>query len=328
MSRPPPAIPLIGLLLRRLLAAIPIVLLVSALVFFLVEAAPGDPSVIFTGPGGSPHVNEAQRRILGLDEPVGVRFLHWMRSSLTLDFGSSFADQRPVREKVLEALPHTLLLSGTSLAIGFAFGIGLALVSAARPRRFADHLISSTTLLVASTPIFWLAGLAVSWLAVAWGLFPSGKEISLALRFEPGLHVVDRLHHLALPALLLGGFLAAHVARFTRASLLENLDREFVRAARARGASRRRALLRHVLPVSLHATIALFGLSVPYLVGGAVLVETVFDWPGMGTLLVGAMTQKDFPVVAAGTLALAFLAVAGNLAADLLSAWLDPRFEA
>jgi peptide/nickel transport system permease protein len=314
-------------ILARLAGGAAIALAVSTLVFFLVEAAPGDPSILMTDPTGSPHVNEAQRRILGLDQPLPVRLGRWLRSTLTLSFGRSFADQRPVADKIAEALPPTLLLSGVSLAIAFGLGLALALASASRPRGALDHALSIGSLLVESTPIFWLAALAVRWLAVEWGLFPAGGTLSLESEILAGFHLGDRLHHLALPALVLGGAFAGHVSRFARASLLETLEQDFVRAARARGASRSRALLRHALPASLHSTIALLGLSFPYLIGGAVLVEHIFDWPGMGGLLVEAMLRKDYPVVAAGVIGLSVMAVAGSLLADLLAAWIDPRVE-
>lgn len=317
-----------GRILARCLWAVPIALATSALVFFLVEAAPGDPSLLLVDPAGSDHVNAAQRALLGLDAPVGERFARWMRGSLTLDFGRSFVDQRPVAEKVREALPHTLLLSGASLAVAFSFGLALALACASRPRRALDHGLSVAALLLESTPIFWLALLAVAWLSVTWGWFPPGGVMSIGARVEGGWSPADRLRHLALPALVLGLTFGAHVSRFTRAALVETLSQDFIEGARARGASRARALLRHALPASLHSTIALLGLSIPYLVGGAVLVEHVFAWPGMGDLLVGAMLAKDYPVVAAGTLALAALSVVGSVAADALSAWLDPRVAA
>ncbi|HKD99943.1 MAG TPA: ABC transporter permease [Planctomycetota bacterium] len=309
----------------RLLAAIPIALAVSALVFFLVEASPGDPSLLLLDPNASPHANDAQRAILGLDRPVAERFGIWMRNTLTLDFGRSFVDQVPVRDKIAAALPSTLLLSSVSLAIAFGLGLAAALASASRPRSALDHVLSAIALVLQSTPIFWLAWMAIAWLAVGWGWFPTGGTVSLTSTLEPGLHLLDRLHHLALPALVLGVAFAGEVSRFARGALVDTLEEDFVRASRARGASRRRALLRHAFPASLHSTISLLGLSIPYLVGGAVLVEEIFDWPGMGRLLVGAMVAKDYPVVAAGVVALATLAVVGNLLADLLAARLDPR---
>lgn len=310
---------------RRLLWAIPLTCAVSAAVFLLLELGPGDPAQILTDPIGSNEVNETQRRILGLDKPAPERFLRWMGATLTLDFGRSFADGRPVREKILEVLPNTVALSGVSLLTGFALGVGIALLCARRPRGWLDAGLSAASLFVTSVPIFWLSFIAVAWFSVRLGWFPSGGALSVQARGEPGLHVLDRLHHLTLPAAILALYIGAHVARYTRASLVDTLRLEFIRAARARGAGEARVLWTHALPSSLHTTIALFGLSIPFLVAGTVLVEWVFDWPGMGQLLVGALKRRDYPVACAGVVVVSLASIAGNLAAEELAKVLDPR---
>lgn len=314
-------------LARRLLTGVVVVFAASVLVFFLVEAAPGDPAIIFTDVQGAADVNARQREILGLDQPMPVRFVKWIQSTATLDFGLSLVDRRPVRDRVLEALPRTLILSGSSLLLGFAAGLGIALACARRPGRFVDQALSGATLLIASTPIFWISSIAVWWCSIEWPLFPAGGELSTENRFVPGWHLGDRMWHLALPCLVLSGFIAAHVARYARAALVEAQRQDFVLAARARGATRGRALLHHALPASLHSTVALLGLSMPYLVGGAVLVEMVFEWPGMGTLLLGSLTRKDFPVATPCLLLLSLTAVLGNVVADLLAERIDPRVD-
>jgi peptide/nickel transport system permease protein len=311
--------------LLRLLAAIPITLLVSAAVFFLLEMAPGDPSVILVDPLGTNEVNATQRKILGLDEPMPARFAKWMAASLTLDFGRSFTDGRPVREKVAEALPATLALSGASLLVGFAGGIALALLCVWRPRGALDGGISFAALFLGSMPIFWLAMVSIAFAAVEWGMFPPGGVLSPNSKNTTGLHLGERLHHLALPCAILASYIAAHASRYTRAALVETLDAEFIRAVRARGAGRARTLLAHALPNSLHSTIALFGLSLPYLAAGSVVIEWLFDWPGMGRLLMNALLRRDYPVACAGVLAVSFLCVLGNLVAEEISRALDPR---
>jgi peptide/nickel transport system permease protein len=308
--------------LLRCLAAIPITFGASALVFLLLQLAPADPAVLLTDPQGSKEANEAQRRLLGLDRPLGEQFARWMGATATLDFGRSFADGRSVREKIVEALPHTLLLSGASLVLGLAAGLGAALLCAWRPRSALDLALAGGSLFLSSIPIFWLA-----FLAVEWGWFPAGDVLSSDAKNTPGLHLLDRLHHLALPALLLAAYLGSSVARYARAALLDTLSQDFILAARARGASTGRVLWRHALPASLHTTIALLGLWVPFLVAGAVLVEWVFNWPGMGQLLVGAMKHKDYPVVCAAVVAVSWLSVLGNLLAEAVAGALDPRVE-
>lgn len=305
--------------------AIPLTFAVSAVVFLLMELGPGDPSVILTDPEGSNEVNEIQRRILGLDRPAPERFLRWMEATATLDFGRSFLDGRPVREKIGEALPNTLVLSGAALLTGFALGIGIALACAWRPGGIRDFVLSAVSLFVTSLPVFWVAGLAVSVFSVGLGWFPAGGVLSVGARTAPGFHGMDRLHHLTLPCAILATTIGAHVARYTRASLVDALESDYVLAARARGAGRWRVLWSHALPNSLHSTIALFGLAIPMLVAGAVLIEWVFDWPGMGQLLVASLRRRDYPVACAGVVVVSLVSIAGNMFAEELSKVLDPR---
>lgn len=316
-----------GSVLRKLAAVAGITVAASLLVFFLLEAAPGQPVDFLADPEASAEAAAARRALFGLDDSMPVRLQRWLQCTFTLDFGVSFVDHRPVREKILEAAPHTLLLSGVSLVAGFVGGIALALLCAFHAGRFVDSTLSAAAVFFTSIPLFWMATVATGLLAVEWGWFPAGGEISLDARLRPGWHVFDRLHHLALPALLLTIATAAGVARFARASLVETMRSEFFDAARARGATRGHALWRHALPASLHSTIALFGLSIPRLVGGSVILEQIFNYPGLGRLLVGSMIRRDYPVVCAAVIALSLVAMSGNALATAVARRLDPRLE-
>jgi peptide/nickel transport system permease protein len=314
-------------ILLRIVAAIPITFSASILVFLLLEFGPGEPFQYFIEPDASADAVAAQRAHFGFDEPFAVRLGRWVKSTATLDFGSSIQQRRAVRDIALETVPPTLLLTGVSLVFGFALGIALAVLCVRRPGRFLDSSVTGISMLVAGTPLFWIATWAVAWLCVEWKWFPTGGALSVGSMTEPGLHLRDRLFHLILPAGLLTVVVAAHVARYTRAALVSTLHLEFIQSARARGAGPWRIIVRHALPASLHSTIALLGLWFPLLVGGAVVIETIFHYPGTGMLLVESMQRRDYPVVCAAVVALSFFAVLGNALADALAAAVDPRIE-
>ncbi|MBI3819672.1 MAG: ABC transporter permease [Planctomycetes bacterium] len=312
---------------RRCLVSIPVCLAASLLVFFLLEAAPGEPVQYLSDPEASAEAAREQAGVFGYFDPMPVRLWRWIENTITFDFGRSILDGRPVRDKVFEALPHTLLLSGVSLILGFALGIAIALISAWRPRGALDLFISASGVAIASVPVFWMGTWAVAWFAAEWKWFPTGGDVAIDAMVEPGWHAADRIYHLILPAGILILVTSVQVARFTRAALLATLREEFIQSARARGASRARVLLGHALPASLHSTVALFGLSIPWLIGGSAVVEYIFNYPGTGRLFIEAMKRRDYPVVCAAVIMLSFMAVLGNALADALAIRFDPRAE-
>lgn len=315
----------------RLLASIPVCLAASVIVFFLLELAPGDPIRYLGDPDASLEAARAQAAVFGFEDPLPIRLGRWIASTLTLDFGQSILDHRPVRDKLLEALPHTLLLSGVSLIFGFILGIGDALVSVSRRespgRGVRDAVISYAGVLFLSLPLFWIATWAAGWLSTEWKWFPPGGALSVESLLSPGWHIGDRIYHLILPAGILTIVTAAEVARYARASLLSTLEAEFIEAARARGASHARILLRHALPASLQSTIALFGMHVPWLFGGTAILEHIFNYPGTGRLLLEAMARRDYPVVCASVIVISTLAILGNALAEAVAIRVDPRTE-
>lgn len=312
---------------------VPLVLGVATVVFFVLNLAPGDPAARYVSPNVPPEVVEQIRRNFGLHEPVHVRYVHWMGALFQGDLGYSFARGRPVAEVVADVLPNTLILGGAALSLGFLLGIAVGVVQAARQDSVADPALSMVGLFFYSMPSFWLAlmlMLVFSYYAGAvweWPIhFPASGMASTEHAFlSPAERVRDRLMHLVLPALSIGLVLAAGIARYMRSSMLEVLDQDYIRTARAKGLPERTVLLRHGFRNALLPVITLLGLYLPLLFSGTVFVETVFSWPGMGKLVVDAIGQRDYPVVMAGTFLFAVVVVVGNLVADLLYSVADPR---
>lgn len=319
--------------LRRLLGAVPLVLGVATLVFLLVDLVPGDPASVFVGPRMSAETLEQIRRNLGLDRSLPVRYGRWLAAVVTGDFGYSLVHGVPVRSLLASALPNTLLLSGAALLLTFLAGTAIGVVQAVRRGGATDSALSVLTIVFYSVPSFWLGIVLILvfslWAQTEWGWavhFPASGTRSVGYEaMAPGARLLDRLWHLVLPLATLVLVLAAGVARYVRASVLEQINREYVRTARAKGLSERTVLVRHVLRNALLPLLTLLGLYLPILLSGTVFVEAVFQWPGMGLLVVDAIGGRDYPVILAATLLFGLLVVVGNLLADVLYAWADPR---
>jgi len=314
-------------LVRRVAASIAIVFAVVTLTFFLMAVAPGEELL---GPDErlvDPQVRAELRRQFGLDEGPLVRYGKYLRQLARGNLGESFSLHRPVADALAEAIPNTLLLAGAALLIDFLVGLGLGVYQALRVHRPADVVLGNVTLFLYSVPTFWL-GLILLLVFGEWlGLVPVAgmSDPILCPSVSSAYCVLDRLWHLALPALTLGFVGAAGTARFQRAAMLEVASQDYIRTARAKGASERRVVLRHQLRNALLSFITLFGLAFPFLLTGAVLIETIFAWPGMGRLATDGILRRDFPVVNAAVLLASTLVVAGSLLADVLLAVADPR---
>jgi len=312
----------------RLVAGALTLTVVGTTVFLLIRLAPGDP---FTASLESPRFSAAQRAQymarFGLDRPLATQYVKWIRRVATGDFGYSIGRGRPVADVLRDALPHTILLGAAALLIDFGLGIVVGTVQAARHGRPADRALSTLSLLLYATPVFWF-GLILLLVFAEWlGWFPPGGAYDAAIHDALGLwgRIADRARHLVLPAFTLGLIGAAGTARFHRSALLEALHEGFVQTARAKGLSERRVIVRHAFRTALLPVITLFGLALPFVVGGSVLVESVFAWPGLGRLTVEAVGSRDYDLVAAATLIAAVMVVLGNLLADILYRLLDPR---
>ena len=317
---------LIAYLARRLALAIPTLFGIALVVFLLVHLAPGSP---LSGGGDSlrrptGRAAEEMRRLYGLDRPLPERFAAWISRAARFDLGESFVDHRPVSERIREALPNTLLLNGLALLLALGIAIPLGVAAGGRPEGAFDRLSGAALFALYSMPTFWAALLAQTLFSVHWRLLPLyGVSADVP---PPGLAgVADKLAHLALPVSCLTYGTLAFVARLVRAGVAEAASSDFVLAARARGASRRRALWTHALPNALLPILTLLGLLLPALLSGSVIVERIFAWPGLGRLYFDSILSRDYPVVLGLSLLTAVATLAATLLADVASAAADPR---
>jgi peptide/nickel transport system permease protein len=324
----------IGYLLRRLLGAVPLMLGILTIIFFVIHLAPGDPTARFFNPNVAPEIIEQMRRNLGLDQPLHIQYFKWLKSFLTGDFGYSFGQMRPISEILGGTLWNTLQLTLLSLVVIFALGMLIGIVQAVRQYSLADNVLTFLALFFYSMPSFWLALMLIllfslkanQWGWPLWLQLPASGMTEVGMEGAPlGAQLADRLKHLILPAVALGIGSAAGVARYMRGSMLEVIHQDFIRTARAKGLSERTVIFKHALRNALIPIITLLGLYLPFLLSGAVLVETIFAWPGMGRLIVDAIFQRDYPLVMATSFVIAAIVVLGNLLSDVLYAVVDPR---
>jgi peptide/nickel transport system permease protein len=311
-----------------------VVLVASSAAFLLLHLAPGDPvGATLDAPTVPASVRAHWRAEYGLDRPLPEQYVRWVAGAVRGDLGWSISQRRPVRDVLADALPNTLLLIGTALALGFAAGIGVGVLQASlrvrgsRAGRAVDRALGGLTVFFFSLPEFWLALALLVLFTIALPMLPSSGAIDPVLHdyMSPVERALDRARHLLLPALTLALGALAVVARHQRAALLEVGREDFLRTARAKGAAERDVLLRHALRNALLPVITLLGLALPAAVGGVVFVEKVFAWPGMGLVAVNAVGSRDYALVT-GAVVLGSIAVTvGALLADLLHAVADPR---
>lgn len=317
---------------RRLVGAVPLVLGILTLIFFLMHLAPGDPTTRYFDPTISPEVMEQMRQNLGLDQPVPVQYVKWMGAFLTGDFGYSFGQMRPVSEILPEVMWNTLQLTAMSLVVTFGVGMLIGIFQAVRQYSTGDNVLTAVALFFYSMPGFWLALMLILIFALkanqaGWPIqLPASQMTSAGYELmSTGEQIRDRLLHLILPSLALGIGSAAGVARYMRGSMLEVIRQDFVRTARAKGLGERAVIFKHALRNALLPIITLLGLTLPFLFSGAVLIEVIFAWPGMGRLIVDSVFQRDYPLIMASSFVIAVLVILGNLVADVLYAVADPR---
>jgi peptide/nickel transport system permease protein len=292
---------------------------VSVLIFAVVQILPGDVAVMILGTSATPGDLAALRVKLGLDRPAPLRYLDWIGGAVRGDWGASLLYQVPVRPLVLERLGRSAVLAGLALVVAVPLAVGLGVLSALRRGRLADQLVGLTTLVAVSLPEFILGTVLVLVVAFHFELLPPSSLI------DPGTSLWRAAPSLILPIATLVLSLLAHMTRMTRATMLEVLEQPYVRAARLRGLRPRRVVLRHALRNALLPTVGIVAINVGYLIGGIVVVETVFAYPGLGRLMVDAVNHRDVPVIQMAALVIAVTYALANLAADLAYAYLDPR---
>ena len=318
---------------RRLIGSLVLIWLVLTLTFVLVRLAPGDPAALLIAPSATAADAARLRSELGLDRPLAVQYARWSAALLRGDLGESFALKRSVRSVIADALPISAALGIASLFLTFVIGVPIGLIQARHRGSTIDRLLTISTVAVYAAPSFWLSLALVgvfTYGAASWG-FPAWMRMPAFGIQTPGamLHgtarLADTLRHAVLPVAILAMVGAAGIARYARSSIADMLQQDFVRTARAKGASPARVYYRHVLATILPVLIVLFALALPGVVAGSVFVESVFSWPGMGKAMLTAISARDYPVVMGTAAVYAAVVVLANFAADVALPMVDPR---
>ncbi len=313
---------------RRVVAMIPVLLWISVISFGIMHLAPGKPTDAATqfNPRVSLEARERLAHLYGLDQPLHRQYASWLGRIARLDFGRSFLDDRPVMDKIAERLPITLLINVLTLAVVLGIGIPLGVLAAVRPQGWFDRTTTVLVFLGYSIPSFWLALLGMAWFGVALHWLPvSGLHSLDAEWWSWWPRLTDTAWHLILPVGVSAVVSVAGLSRYARSSMIEVLQQDYIRTARAKGLPERRVLFHHGLRNGLLPILTILGLSLPDLIGGSVIAETIFSIPGMGRLFYEAVMARDYPVIMALVTIGAILTLLGNLLADLAYAWADPR---
>lgn len=308
-------------LIKRLLSVIPVLIGLSLIVFLILALIPGNPAQALLGAWATPENVARINQELGLDKPLYQQYFIWIGNLLHGDFGRSYVINRPVIDEVLDRLGATLILGGTALLISSVFGLLAGVISAVRQFGWADRTITLLVLLGISLPSFWIGLLMIMVFAVQLQWFPASGIYAI----WGGGGLLDLLHHLAMPAITLALVATGVIARLTRTAMLEVLRQDYIRTARAKGLSERKVIWRHAFRAALVAVIPVIGIQAGFVLGGAVYIETVFQWPGLGAMLVKAVATRDLLLVQGGVLVAAAAYVLINLCADILQSLLDPR---
>jgi peptide/nickel transport system permease protein len=308
-------------ILKRLAAVVPVLLGLSIIVFLVMALIPGDPATAILGSYATPENVERINRDLGLDKSLLQQYLIWIGNILQGDLGRSYILNRPVVAEVFERFGATLILAGTALVLCSVIGLLAGIVSAVRQYGWADRIITFVVLAGISMPSFWLGLLLILLFAVHWRILPASGMYAV----YGGGDLPDLLYHLVLPAFTLAVVAAGVIARLTRGAMLEVLRQDFIRTARAKGVSENRVIYGHAFRAAIVSVIPVIGIQAGFVLGGAVYIETVFQWPGIGAMLVKAISTRDIPLVQGGVLVVAASYVLFNLLADVIQTLFDPR---
>ena len=321
---------LLHFLSGRLVKGVLVLFAIAVLNFFLIRAAPGDPAQVLAGEAGAADAQllEQLRQRFGLNEPITTQLWIYIKGYMTFDLGFSYRQQQPVLSLVLDRLPATLLLTGAAFVVSLALGIVMGALAARRAGRWSDSLITTLSLVFYATPLFWIALMSQIVFSLKLGLVPNVGYETIGANYTGLARALDIGHHLILPALTLGLFFTALYARMMRASMLEVAGADFVKTARAKGLSPGIVSRRHVARNAILPVVTLAGLQAGQLVGGAVLTETVFAWPGIGRLMFDALVQRDYSVLLGVFFMSSAMVVGFNILTDLVYRIADPRIEA
>lgn len=330
-------------ILKRLLSLLPVLLGITLLVFCFLHLIPGDPAVVLLGERATPEQIAALREQLGLNQPLPIQYLIFLGNLLRFDLGNSIISGIPIAAELRSRFPATLELSLGAMLVALILGIPAGILAAVRKNSWLDNLLMSGSLLGVSLPVYWLGLLLIYLFAVnlQW-LPPSGRiSVDVGFRFQPltGFYLLDALlrldggalkdvlAHLVLPALALGTIPLAILARITRSAMLESLAQDYIRTAKAKGVPAVGIILRHALKNALLPISTIIGLQFGTLLGGAILTETIFSWPGIGSWIYDGILDRDYPVVQGGVVFVAIVFVLINLIVDISYAFFDPRIQ-
>lgn len=305
--------------LQRLLQMIPVLFLSSVLIFTIMRLIPGDPAQMRLGVEGTPEAVAKVRHEMGLDRPLTVQYLYWLREVAQGDFGLSWRSGQSAAFLLGKKLPATLWLSFFSLVVGLLIAVPAGVISATRAHDWVDDLLTGFALFGVSVPSFWLGIMLILTFAVSLRWLPSSGYVS------PLVDPVDGLRRLLMPSFTLGVQIAAPLTRFIRSGMLEVLNEEYVRSARAKGLQERFVILRHAMPNAMLSVVTVLGLQVGAMMGGQFVTESVFNWPGVGSMMLDAIRQRDYGIVQAVVMLVVVGFMLVNLATDVLYAVLDPR---
>jgi peptide/nickel transport system permease protein len=306
-------------IMRRLLAIIPILFIVALLVFLMIDLIPGDPVALLMGLEASGEAINARRIELGLNRPLQERMVEWFADAFRGDLGDSYFLNQPVTAAIAQRFPVTLGLAAFALVVAIVVGVLSGIIASMTRGTSTDWLVMMLAMLGLSIPSFWLALNLIFLFSVKWRLFPIGGYVSL--REDPWLF----LKHIFLPGTSLGIIYAAMIARMTRARMLEVLNMDYIRTARAKGLRERVVIYRHALKNALIPVLTMIGIAAGGLLGGSVVIETVFNVSGIGRLVIEAVKRRDYPVIQGGILVVTLSYLLINLTVDLLYAWINPR---
>jgi peptide/nickel transport system permease protein len=315
--------------LRRLIQAIPVILAIIVLCFLLLKLAPGDAAEVLAGEAGSatPEYMAQLRQRFGLDQPLQIQLLVYIKNVVTLDIGFSFRHNMPVLDLILVRLWPTLILMGTTFSLAIGFGIFLGLLAAMRVNTMRDVAISILSLVSYATPLFWIGLMLILIFSIRLELFPTSGMENIAAFYQGWRRIVDIAHHLVLPAVTLALFYLAVYARLMRASMLEQAGMDYVTTARAKGLTEREITFRHIFRNAVLPVVTMAGVQVGGMLGGSVIVESVFGWPGLGLLAFESLFARDLNLLLGIFIFSACLVVIINLAVDIIYTFLDPRIE-
>lgn len=319
----------LGFIIKRLGKAVVVLLAIVVMNFFLIRAAPGDPAQVMAGEAGAADEKfiEQLQEQFGLNRPLHEQLAIYVGGILTLDLGYSYRQQQPVSELIMDRLPATLLLTGTAFLISILLGLFFGAIAASRVGTVTDTVVTSFALLFYATPLFWIALMSILLFSVVLGWLPAYGMETVGANLTGFAYAADVAEHLVLPALTLGLFFMAIYARLTRSSMLEVADMDFVKTARAKGVHPARITRVHVLRNAVLPVITLAGIQAGQIVGGAVLTETVFAWPGIGRLMYDALFQRDYNLLLGIFFVSSAMVLLFNLITDVVYTFVDPRIE-